>query len=587
MSSGGGYILSPDKLMNPQTPVYTEKSRCQDCYKCVRNCPVKAITIEKGSARVEEELCIYCGTCVLVCPQGAKTVRYDVPKVQEMLKAGTAVYAALAPSYVSEFPDNTAAEIIAACRALGFAGVSETALGAQQVSLGIARHLQETRGEILLSSACPVIVEYVKKYVPEQGDNIAEMLSPAMAQAALLKGTYGNDSAVIFIGPCIAKKREADQFPELLAGAITFREFRFWLEQEGIDLSGQEGGEEDRFIPEKAREGVLYAVDGGMTAGIKRDCSVFDASCMSFSGIDHVSDALAGLTSPGKDRNLFLELLACRGGCINGPGASTQTGTVRKRLAVLSRAEIPEKVPSGNASVKLPVQRNFDAISQQVFTPEEIKGALESVGKYSPADELDCSGCGYDSCRDFAAALLSAKAERTMCVSYMRRIAEKESNKLLAAMPNAAVILDADLHIIDCNRRFAALLGTEIEEIFAEGISLEGVRLEKYLPFTDLFGKVLAANEGISDYDITLGEAVLNITIFPIEAHTVVGGIIQDVTEPAVQKDRVIARAREVIRKNLSTAQQIASLLGENAADSETILNSIIKTFKTPHDEEK
>jgi iron only hydrogenase large subunit-like protein len=574
------------------SPIYTEKSRCQDCYKCVRNCPVKAITIENGSARVEKELCMYCGTCVLVCPQGAKTVRNDLPAVRQLLQDKKRVYAAVAPSYVSEFPDIGPENLITVLLRLGFAGVSETALGAQEVSAEIARRLAEQQDNILISSACPVIVEYVKKYFPDYGSSVADMLSPLLAQCRLLRREYGDDIGIVFIGPCIAKKREADFFPDLLDASLTFHEFRFWLESEGLSLREPPAAAENlSFVPEKAREGVLYPVDGGMTAGIKANCSVSDLSCMVFSGITNIPNVLSGLLSARFASTLFLELLACSGGCINGPGGRSRGETVRKRITVLSRADLSAGEDTAAKlrppAVDITASRGHPAVEQEEFSPAEIREALESVGKYSPADELDCSGCGYASCRDFAAALVSGKAERTMCVSYTRRIAQKESNKLLAAMPSAAVILDANLKILDCNRRFAAFLGDEIEHIFNEGISLEGVKIEKYLPFADLFKQVLKTNEEISNYDVKLKHYVLSCTIFPVETHAVVGAILQDVTEPVVRKEQVIGRARQVIRKNLATAQQIASLLGENAADSEAILDSIIKTFTTPHDKTK
>lgn len=568
--------------MVTQSPIYTEESRCQDCYKCVRNCPVKAIIIENGSARVEKDLCVYCGTCVRICPQGAKSVRNDIPAAERVLQNKEKVYAAVAPSCVSEFAEYRQTEFIELFYQLGFTGVSETALGAQEVSAEIARTLEKKSGEVIISPACPSIVEYVQKYLPRYGEWIAGIVSPVLAQCRMLKERYGEEIGIIFIGPCIAKKREADFYPEMLDAALTFNEFRYWLESKKLKAGGV--GEAREFVPRKAREGTLYAIDGGMTAGIKSNCPVLDMSLMSFSGVENVKAALTGLEGVSLQSNLFLELLACEGGCINGPGASTAVSTIRKRLTVLSRADVPEELDLRKPGFSLSLPRAFPAVKYREFSPKEIKTALESVGKYSASDELDCSGCGYASCRDFAQALLLGKAERTMCVSYMRRIAQKESNKLLAAMPTAAVILDSRLKIIDCNRRFATILGPEMEELYSEGISLEGVRLDKYLPFVDLFKQVLTGNHEISDFDIKMGDAIFSLTIFPVEPHAVVGGILQDITEPVVQKERIINRAREVIRKNLSTAQQIASLLGENAADSETILNSIIKTFKIPYD---
>lgn len=577
--------------MDRQGPIYTEKSRCQDCYKCVRNCPVKAIVIKEGAASVQPDLCILCGTCVQVCPRNAKTVRFDIPAAQKLLENKEKVYAALAPSYVSEFPEIPARALVEGLKQLGFAGVSETALGAEEVSAGVGEVLKEEEGRVLISSSCPVVVEYVKRYLPDYGDWVADMLSPVLAQCRLLRKEFGEGIGIVFIGPCIAKKREADSFPDLLDTAITFNELRLWLGLKGVSLdklavesaAGREAAPVD-FVPRRAREGALYPVDGGMTAGIKANCPVHDISFMNFSGIENIREALLGLDLKAVKTNLFLEFLACDGGCVNGPGCTTLGATVNKRLNVLTTADVPEVITPRKPAVDIAMVRDCGGPPPKAaFTPEEIRGALESVGKYTAQDELDCSGCGYDSCRDFAAALLMEKAEPTMCVSYTRQIAQREANRLLAAMPSAAAIVGADLKVVDCNRRFAAFLGEEMEDLFEEGISLKGVQLEKFLPFAELFRQVLKTDKEITDQDERLGEAVLNVTIFPVESGKVVGCIFQDITEPVVQKERVINRAREVIRRNLSMTQQIAGLLGENAADSEAILNSIIHTFRTPN----
>ena len=120
--------------MNSQMPIFTEQTRCQDCYKCVRQCPVKAIRVQNESAAVIPERCIYCGTCVNVCPVGAKKVRDDLFRAQLLVKRRPKVVVSLAPSFVSEFPGVAPERLIHALRQLGFWGVSETALGAQQVS---------------------------------------------------------------------------------------------------------------------------------------------------------------------------------------------------------------------------------------------------------------------------------------------------------------------------------------------------------------------------------------------------------------------------------------------------------------------
>jgi len=563
------------------SPIFTEHRQCQDCYKCVRHCPVKAIKIEAGCARVMPELCIYCGNCVTVCPNQAKKVRDDLQKVQQLLRDKSRVVVSLAPSFVAEFPGIRPGQIIAALKRLGFWGASETALGAQQVSAHVAELVRRNPGAAWISSACPTVVAYLQKYSPRQAMMLTPLLSPLLAHAKFLRATFGPEIGVVFLGPCIAKKIEADNHPDVLDVALTFAELRRWLDQARIDLPAIAQSADDRFIPEPATDGAIYPVDGGMIAGIRSNCCVNDGEFMSFSGLSGIQKAIAGLEDRPADRGMVIELLACEGGCINGPAMSTQAGTIRKRCQVLQSSQYP--------SANIPRRPEY-AIAQAFAAPPPpadqtsdamVRSALRDVGKFCPEDELNCGGCGYDSCRDFGRALLAGKAERAMCVTYMRQLAHKKANALIQKIPSAVVIVGPQLQVLECNSAFANLLSPGASRAEASP-SLEGKSLSDLVPFHKLFTAVLQTGEDIVDRDLRFGKTILHLSIFTIEKHTVAGGIIQDITEPAVQKEQVIRRAREVIQHNLATVQQIAYLLGEHAAESETTLNSIIDSFAPP-----
>jgi len=131
------------------------------------------------------------------------------------------------------------------------------------------------------------------------------------------------------------------------------------------------------------------------------------------------------------------------------------------------------------------------------------------------------------------------------------------------------------LKIIECNANFVRLFAADVED----SGSLEGSALDAVIPFSYLFRRVLESAEDIVSHDIRYQRSILNTSVFTIEPHSVMCGIFQDITKPIFQKEQIIGRAREVIQKNLQTVQQIAFLLGENAADSEIILNSIVRSF--------
>ena len=572
--------------MNYLNPIFTEKRECQDCYKCVRNCPVKAIKVEGGYASVVPELCIVCGHCVEVCPNGAKKVRDDLANARQLLTLKKSVFISLAPSYVTEFPVLKPAQMIGALKKLGFAGVSETALGAQQVSAQAAGLLQKNPERVLASSACPTVVAFLQKHRAGGAALLTGLLSPLLTHCKMLRQTFGADIGIVFIGPCIAKKIEAAQHPELLDVVLTFEDLRRWLEQEKIAPEKMVEAPEDHFIPERSAEGAWYPVDGGMIAGMKSACAVNDCSLMAFSGIGAIKKALDGIEEMKPDNGLFLELLACEGGCVNGPKVQRRDATVMKRHLVL-RSVAPNGVVFPRPAT-LETTADFSVAPAAVvrYPDSQIREALRNVGKFSPDDELNCGGCGYDSCREFGIALLGQKAERAMCVTYMRQLAHKKANALIQKMPSAVVIVNDAMRVIEFNAAFVNLFVPKKNANDNGAVSIEGIALAEVMPFASLFHNVLKTGEDILDRDLRFQNTILHATIFSIEKHSLVGGILQDITEPAVQKEQVIRRAREVIQKQIATTQQIAYLLGENAADAEITLNSIIESFSPPKPDE-
>jgi iron only hydrogenase large subunit-like protein len=588
--------------MDQFQPVYTATAACQDCYKCVRECPVKAIRVSDGHASVVGELCVLCGHCVEVCPVGAKKVRSDIDRAKLLVARKPKVILSLAPSFAAEFPGIPEGAIVAAAKRLGFAAVSETAFGADLVSRAAGRELAalakapEGRPRILLSSACPVVVDYIIKYRPDAAPFLSAQASPMLAHGRWLKSVSPAGTAVVFAGPCIAKKREADKSEGGVDVAVTFKGLRAWLQEAGIDLSSIVPGPGDSFSPERASKGVLYPVDGGMIASVKQclaasadgaeaRLSADDGHFLSCSGLIEVEKALDGLADYRDEAPIFLELLACEGGCVNGPRCEKRSGSVAKRLRVLEYARDASAEPTASP-IDLTDRREGRApLAPTPHSEERIREALKLVGKHRAEDELNCSGCGYDSCRAFAAAMLEGRAERTMCVSYMRDLATKKANALVKAMPSGVVVASSSLEVVECNENFAHVLGPDAESLYEAKPGLAGAKLERLIPFSELFARVLSEDgPDCIERDLHCGKRVLHGSIFSIEKGAFAGGVFHDVTDPCIQRDRIVAQARQVIDKNLRTVQRIAYLLGENAADTETILESIIESFGEDQD---
>ena len=593
--------------MNFLYPIFTEKPECQDCYKCVRNCPCKAICVENGHATVVPELCVLCGRCVTHCPAHAKHVRDDLTKTKQLFNLGKKVFASLAPSFASEFSDYTTEELCAALKLLGFYAVSETAIGADIVSCEMAKQLEEAttknqdslKSKLFLSSACPATVEYIRHQLPEFSEYITDCASPLLAHARYIKETFGKDCSVVFIGPCIAKKREADIFPEIDV-SISFNDLRNWLKEADllpkhfkVQNFLREAKAECSFVPNRAGKGALYPVDGGMCSAIKKHLdgneNLDKIRMVSVSGIDQIPSVLEGISTETLKEPLFIEFLSCAGGCINGPGTSVAGSTALKQLAVVDYAKPAENIVNKEIlETKIQLKANLEvgeAISHN-YSQEEIRKALRSVGKYSSADELNCSCCGYDTCKDFACAMLDKRAEKTMCLSYMRKLAQKKANGLIQAIPSGVVIADRNLNIVECNKNFAKLMGPEIEEMYNALPGLEGADLSKITALSRFFADVLDINgPDLIEREVRDGKKIFHVSVFEIGKDDCVGGVIEDITAPQVQRNRIISQAKKVIDKNLSVVQKIAFLLGENAAETESMLNSIIESFANSENE--
>ena len=618
-------------MSNREYPLYTIKNNCQDCYKCVRRCPVKAIKIEDGSAMIVPDLCIACGTCYRVCPAKAKQARNDLTRAKHLVQSGKDVYVSLAPSWITEFEGVSREQMIAAIRRLGFRGVSETALGAEEVSANIAGLLDKAANDALqvsaapdmsqtacgekdedasaerspertsgvredtdtgeapqvsaanrlfIPTACPAVVEYINKYVPERTANLTKLTSPLLAHCRLLKTALGKDIEVIFIGPCIAKKIEADRHPDLLSLSLSFTDLRQWLKDENIELKDIHTSVFDKFVMSKAEEGTAYPVEGGMIETLKPYEQSQKAYLMQITGIDNIKRELKNIREEALDRPVFIECLACEGGCVNGPCTSSKKSGLEKRVEILKESDFSGLAGKRSPSVDIRLDYAPEAIVQPKHDETDIKRVLASIGKYSIEDEINCGGCGYNTCRNFAKALLDGKAEPEMCVSHMKQQAQRKANALLRCIPSPIVIANARLSIMEYNDKFVETFWNEDEhaDIYDQN-NLHGADLRDFINFTNLFSASLDLEQDIHREHVRFNDKLFDVVVFNIDKKQIVGGIIEDVTNMEMKKEQIAEKAKEVIHKNLATVQQIACTLGEHMAETEVLLRSIAKDF--------
>ena len=563
--------------MDALSPVYSVNAQCRDCYKCVRRCPVKAIRVENDHAVVLPEACIYCGTCVGTCPNRAKVVRDDLQTVRNLVSARKDVVLSLAPSFASEFAGVEPAQLMTALKRLGFAHVRETAVGANIVSRRVAELMAKRTHSLQISSACPVVVNLIQRYYPRFTAYLSPVDSPIIAHCKALREEFP-DSPIVFAGPCVGKKYESDQQQSLLHTALTFEELRRWMMMAGVDDPASLPPDPAYRLP---GDGAYYPVEGGMLRSVERNFHALapegELQTMVLTGVRTLQTMLESLDPKTLEQPLFIEALACPGGCVCGPKTRVRCAA-GGMLDVLRHAkktlpDDPEKTPDiGRHYRPLPAVR-------QEFPEEAISATLHALGKFNPEDELNCAGCGYDSCRALACAILAGNAEPQMCVSRMRQIALKQSSAIDRALPYGLVVADKQLRIIECNERFATLLGSAAKLAYDARPGLRDADLARLIPHPQLFHKVLETGEEIIRQTVEIEDRLFSLTIFNVDVHEVVGALILDVTETERKRRALIEKSRTVVVNTAKTVQEIAFMLGRNAAESELILDSAVEMF--------
>ena len=590
-------------------PIYTETSYCRDCYKCVRACPVKAIQVKNSVATIVGDRCTFCGICTLVCPSGAKRIRNDVPRVQEIIKnkGNNKVFVSLSPSYISEFDKNKEA-LLVALLTLGFDYISETSIGDAIVSLAVRKKMEESGdGYSKISTSCPSVVELIKKYYPDLVNELSTIPSPLQCHAAYLRHICGDSIKVIYIGPCISKKLEADYtngYPDI---SLTFKELREWIKRENIDLDEIEVRIQSgdiplpSFYPKKAGISMLSVLSGGTVASLKGAVKQkpLSENSIFISGGEAIKEVFDTYESCG-----YLESLFCSLGCINGPGLKEKKSIAKRKMLTLQYVNkrlmdnddifIPPEdftkkvMDEGYGILNTNIVGNKKSIWKK-FSQEQIDEALKHLGKESVKDELNCGGCGYNTCRDMAEAYLAGMAEEEMCVSRMRQEAENKVNVLLKTIPMAVVIVNENLQIVDCNESFynffPMLKKTDADfskindknDILLP--STKSFNFDEIIDLSQGFRDILSNEKTSLSLRIKFKNKIIQATLFEIRKNHLVGAIFDDITSPIAKREFVVNNAKDVIQHSLETVQQIASLLGENAAETEIMLNSLIDVF--------
>lgn len=533
-----------------------EAHNCSECYRCIRACRIKAIEVVDNQARIRQAECTGCGECLTVCPHDMIVLRDDTAAVKRLIKRSEKVVVSLHWSWSSEFAGIEPYRLIEALRLLGFAHVSETLLGSEYYEECIAKTLHDT-GRPMISVECPVVVKMIRDRHCDLVDRLPEIASPAVLHSRMIRAWYGVDTKVVHITPCLAMKSNDE-----IDATLTFRELREWMWEDGVELDFIQGNESYRFEPHTATHKRNSTTD----AIYKR---------LTFSGFNRTSRVMNEPIEP-KER-LFVELWSCSGGCLEGVGGTNTTPLITKTLtqrytATSDHAGYTIKLvaPKKRYDEELPASQNEVAESQ-------IERALREIGKFRPTDYHNCNACGYETCRDFARAMVEGRSESSMCMSYSRNLAQKKFTALLDKMPSGVMLVDQNMRIIEANQNIADILGADAQLIYGANQGMKGADLEKLTTFAPMLSSSLAWNRDKADEDVQIGDKMYRISVFTIEPHRVICVVINHLARGEAVSDEMIQRTKTVIRENLDAVQRIAYLLGETASRTEAVLNTLIE----------
>ena len=556
--------------------VYTVRANCRDCYRCVRVCPVKAISVKNGQASIRDELCIKCGTCVRECPQHAKTIVSSLDEVKTLIASGKKTAVSVAPSFAAAFPGWQAERLPSALRKLGFGYVSETAEGAALVA---QRAFQKPeKGSIC--TACPAVVNYVERYKPEYLGRLKTVVSPMIAHGRMLKKRLGKDWAVVFIGPCAAKKSEAHraEYEGVIDSVLTFAELTKWINEESIDLATCEAsGFESMGELNYAR---LFPLAGGMMKTGDIACNNIDNNTVAISGAPEV---ISMFNLPTREWQFEeAECLFCEAGCINGPGMPDflhDVNLYRRKEDVLKYAALELPI-FGEIASDVDCETSFNKYGGETepdADENEIRKVLEQTGKSNPELQLNCGACGYKSCRENAIAVVRGMAEPEMCMPYMRRLAQQRTDRIIETSPNGIVILDDELHIIKANPVFLAMFRCG-NNIIARRIS--------YFMDANGFEKLVEGMDKVEGIKIKYGMKY-HEQLYALRNEKQYVGIFSDISKVSydekqldVIKQQTLMQAKDLLDHQIKFSQEMAHFLGRYTAKSEELVQQLVDLYR-------
>ena len=545
-----------------------KKSNCKNCYKCIRHCPVKAIRFSGNQAHIIGNECILCGHCFVVCPQNAKEIVDGTEKARVLLQSGDPVVVSLAPSFIANYKGVGIESMRKALKKLGFLDVEETAIGATIVKTEYERMLREEERDIVISSCCHSINLLIQKQFPALLQYLANVMSPMQAHCDDIKKRIPN-AKTVFIGPCVAKKDEAEYYEGIVDAVLTFEELTNWLKAEGIELEQ----ELDNTLESRAR---FFPTTGGVLKTMAQDAPGY--TYLALDGVENCIAALKNIENGGIHK-CFIEMSACVGSCVGGPVMEKyhMTDPIKDYITIAQYAGEHDFAVEQPAHENL--KKNFSMIERRLPLPSEseIMSVLRQMGKFKPSDELNCGSCGYNSCREKAIAIIQGKAEISMCLPYLKDKAESFSDTIVNNTPDGLIVLNESLEVQQINNAARKIMNIR---------SASDVLGEPVIRILDpsVFVQVRNSGRTVRDQRTYLAEYqkyIKQTVVYDPDSRMLIG-IMRDITDAELDREKkarinkqTVEVADTVVEKQMRIVQEIASLLGETAAETKIALTKL------------
>ena len=542
-----------------------KKSNCKNCYKCIRHCPVKAIRFSGNQAHIIGNECILCGQCFVVCPQNAKEIVDETEKVKVFLQSGDPVIVSLAPSFIANYEGVGINAMRKALKQLGFYDVEETAIGATIVKTEYERMLKEDERDVIITSCCHSINLLIQKHYPQALEYLADVVSPMQAHCKDIKSRFPN-AKTVFIGPCVAKKDEAEHYEGIVDAVLTFEELTEWFKAENIELEK----EMDNDICSRAR---FFPTTGGILKTMAQDIPGY-----TYLALDGVENCIAALKDiiDGKIHKCFIEMSACVGSCVGGPVMEKyhRSSAVKDYIAVSGYAGTKDFEVSQPKANELKKNFGYIELRSQMPSDMEIQNVLRQMGKFKPSQELNCGSCGYNTCREKAIAILQGKAEISMCLPFLKDKAESFSDAIVKNTPNGLIVLNEQLEVQQINDAARKMMNIRSAN------DIVGDQVVRILD-PAVFMNVLRDKRNVRDERVYLAEYrryVEQSVVYDQDSRLLIC-IMRDITDEQDEREKkekisrqTIEVADKVVEKQMRIVQDIASLLGETAAETKIAL---------------